>query len=138
MERLSDVLRPRFHVLLRPVPFLSVDHLIDTTMALAILHNMMVLERRGGFFGRQRIEEAATVFGGSAAAALGVAGFAPQPKERVAASAVITEAPPPCISYLEARLTCGEVTDREGHLALREDFVAHIHSDRGALLQPFI
>ena len=137
VERLYAVLRARFHVLLHPARYFSVDRLIDTTMAVAILHNLMVLDRRGTFLGRRHMEEAAAVAGGSAAA-LGGAGVAQLPHHGVEGPAAIAGAPPPDLSYLEARLACAEVTDRTGHFTLRDDLAAHMHAERGALLQPYL
>jgi len=137
VERLYAVLRARFHVLLHPARFFSVDRLIDTTMAVAILHNLMVLDRRGTFLGRRRMEEAAAVAGGSAAA-LGGAGVAQLPHHDVEGPAAIAGAPPPDLSYLEARLACAEVTDRTGHFTLRDDLAAHMHAEHGAPLQPYL
>jgi len=106
-------------------------------MAVAILHHLMVLDRRGTFLGRRRMEEAAAVACGSAAA-LGVAGVAQLPHERVEGPAALAGAPPPDLSYLKSRLACADVTDRTGHFTLLDDLAAHMHAERGALLQPYL
>jgi len=63
VERLYGVLTARFHMLLRPSRFTSVAQMIKAVKAMAILHNMVVLERRGDFLGNRRIAAAAAARG---------------------------------------------------------------------------
>ena len=63
VERLYGVLTARFYMLLRPSRFTSVLQMIKAVKAMAILHNMVVLERRGDFLGNLRIAAAAAARG---------------------------------------------------------------------------
>jgi len=74
VERLYGVLTARFHMLLRPSRFTSVVQMIKAVKAMSILHNMVVLERRGDFIGNRRIAAAAAARGGHAASDGGAAG----------------------------------------------------------------
>jgi len=65
VERLYGVLTSRFHMLLRPSRFTTVPQMIQAVKAMAILHNMIVLERRGDFLGTRRMSAAAAARSGS-------------------------------------------------------------------------
>jgi len=64
VERLYGVLTSRFHMLLRPSRFTTVPQMIKAVKAMAILHNMIVLERRGHFLGNRRVSDAAAARSG--------------------------------------------------------------------------
>jgi len=59
LERLYGVLTSRFHMLLRPSRFTTVPQMIKAVKAMAILHNMIVSERRGYFLCNRRVSAAA-------------------------------------------------------------------------------
>lgn len=54
-ERLYAVLTARFHIVLHPARYGTVARIIQTAKAVAILHNMVVAERRTGYLGRERM-----------------------------------------------------------------------------------
>jgi len=51
-------------MLLRPSRFTTVPQMIKAVRAMAILHNMIVLERRGHFLGNRRVSAAAAARSG--------------------------------------------------------------------------
>jgi len=51
-------------MLLRPSRFTTVPQMIKAVKAMAILHNMIVLERRGHFLGNRRVSDAAAARSG--------------------------------------------------------------------------
>lgn len=55
VERLYGVMTARFHILLHPAKYHSVDRIIRTAKAVAILHNMIVINRRDGYISRLRM-----------------------------------------------------------------------------------
>lgn len=55
VERVFAVLTNRFHIALYPSRFSTVTRMIATGRALAILHNMVIRERRDGFLWRSRM-----------------------------------------------------------------------------------
>jgi len=68
MERLYGVLTTRFHTLLRPSRFTTVSQMIEAVKAMANLHNMIVLQRRGLFLGNRRVSAAAAARSGGGVA----------------------------------------------------------------------
>lgn len=73
VERVFDVMTNRFHIVLYPARFSTVTRLTATGRAIAILHNMVIRERRDGFLSRRRI---AAVGGVPASVPLGTPGTA--------------------------------------------------------------
>jgi len=71
VERLYGVLTARFHILLHPGRFGSVEQMMLAGKAAAILHNMVVEQRRGGFVAHERMAAAAAARDGEPAAAAG-------------------------------------------------------------------
>lgn len=58
VERLYEVTTARFHILLHPAEFHSVDRIVRPAKAVAILHNMVVVSRRDGYVSRGRMGDA--------------------------------------------------------------------------------
>jgi len=71
VERLDGVLTARFHILLHPDRFGSVEQMILAGKAAAILHNMVVEHGRGGFASHEIMAAAAAARDGEPAAAAG-------------------------------------------------------------------
>lgn len=90
VERLYGVLTARFHILLRPAKFHSVDRIVRTAKAVAILHNMVVINRRDGYLSRRRIGDA---FGEPGAAASTLAAAAAAALAEAAGSGTLTAGP---------------------------------------------
>jgi len=59
VKRLFGVLTARFHVLLHPGRFDSVEHMMLAGKAAAILQYMIVKQRRGGYLAHERMAAAA-------------------------------------------------------------------------------
>jgi len=74
VERLYEVLTARYHMLLRPSRFTSVAQMIKAVKAMAILHNLVGLERRGDVLGNRRTAAVAATRGDHGASDGGVAG----------------------------------------------------------------
>lgn len=98
VERLYGVITARFQILERPARFYSVHRIVRTSKALAILHNMVVIERRGDYISRRRLGAAYGVPGAAAAslnrwlASSAAATAAAAAAAAVAAAAVAAEA----------------------------------------------
>jgi len=71
VERLYGVLTARFHILLHPGLFGSVEQMMLAGKKAAILRNMVVEQRRGGYAAHERIAAAATARDEEPAAAAG-------------------------------------------------------------------
>jgi len=71
VERLYGVLTARFHILLHPSLFGSVEQMMLTGKEAAILRIMVVEQRRGGYVAHERIAAAASARDGEPAAAAG-------------------------------------------------------------------
>jgi len=71
VERLYGVLTARFHIHLHPGRFGSVEQMMLAGKAAAILHNMVVEQRRGGYVAHERMAAAAAARDGEPAAAAG-------------------------------------------------------------------
>jgi len=59
VERLYGVLTARFHILLHPGRFGSVEQMVLAGKAAAISHDIVVGQRRGGFVGQEGMAVAA-------------------------------------------------------------------------------
>ena len=59
VERLYGILASRFHMLLRPSRFTTVPQMVKAVKAMAILHNNIVVHRRGDLLENRRISAAA-------------------------------------------------------------------------------
>lgn len=58
VERLYGFMTARFHILLYLAKFHSVDRIVRTAKAVAILHNMVVVNRRDEYVSRRRMGDA--------------------------------------------------------------------------------
>jgi len=69
VERLYGVMTARFHILLHPGRFGSVEHMMLAGKAVAILHNMVVEQRRGRYVAHERMAAVAAARDGEPVAA---------------------------------------------------------------------
>ena len=63
VERLDGVLTARFHIDMHPARYARVTTICAAAKAVAILHNMVTEQRRGGYLGQQRRDLAAAAAG---------------------------------------------------------------------------
>jgi len=156
VERLYAVLTGRFHVLMHPARFTTIDKLRDAAHAVTILHNIMVKRNRHGYTGLRRMAalaavgleaDAAAADGGPEGAAAGGAGGAAAGDvsdadqdavgDHVVAGPVHNpvNAEGTLLYSLQARQ---QALDRDEHEMLRDDLAEHIFPNRHQFLLPYI
>lgn len=154
VERLFAVVIARFHVALHPGRYRSAVTLTTTSQAVAILHNIVVEQRRGGLTGRLRMAstDALRMLGDAPCAGRADSAAADEKGDGGAVSnsqrrpvrgrnqgaAAGAEDTLQAVSSKE-RLACrAEVTHRAECARLRIGLAEHVWSDCGEFLAPYV
>lgn len=167
-ERLYAVLTARFHIALRPARMGTVVQLTTVAKAVAILHNMVTVVRRGGYVSRHRSGYGAGAPGSGVPAAGQGSAEGDDDEDGVAAAGVggpgggegaglgpaaglggggelpDLDSPAPVViplaqsPHVRAMLAWREVRSAREHVALRDDLAEHVWAERGHLLAPYV